>query len=66
MSKARKQIKTKMRSAIDELYDLGYCGVWAPADVLLAVAAKHDVEAWELEGRHIDEIETAREADEAL
>ena len=65
MSKGRKKNQTPMRRAINDLYDLGYCGVWAPAGVLLAVATKYDVSVHELEGRHIDEVESAREADEA-
>ena len=63
MSKPRK--KTPMRLAMEALYDLGYYGEWAPGDVLLAVATKYDVEVHELEGLHIDEIETAREEEEA-
>ena len=65
MSKGRKQIQTPMRRAINALYDLGYYGVWAPGDVLLAIATQYDVSVHELEGLHIDEVESAREADEA-
>ena len=46
-------MKTKeMKAALAELHKDGVC--YVTPELILEVATKHNVEAWELEGYHLD------------